>query len=89
MLTLFIGKVMKGSIFQKGFQLLYNEYTCGVLLRAELGKQANALSGQSGGWGLMWGGDLNGKTMRRAGMAEWQPPTQSTVISSQGRQILI
>lgn len=80
---------MKGSIFQKGFQLLYNEYICGVLLRTELGKQANALSGQSDGWGLMRGRDLNGKAMRRARMAEWQPPTPSTVISSQGREILI
>lgn len=75
MLTLFIGKVMKGGIFQKGFQLLYNEYICGVLLRAELGKQANALSGQSDGWSMMQGEDLNGKAMRRVRMAEWQPPT--------------
>lgn len=48
---------------------------CGVLLRAELGKQANALSGQSDGWGMMQGEDLNGKAMRRVRMAEWQPPT--------------
>lgn len=75
MLTLFIGKVMKGGIFQKGFQLLYNEYICGVLLRAELGKQANALSGQSDGWGMMQGEDLNGKAMRRVRRAEWQSPT--------------
>lgn len=75
MLTLFIGKVMKGGIFQKGFQLLYNEYMCGVLLIAELGKQASALSGQSDGWRLMRRADLNGKAMRRTRRAEWQPPT--------------
>lgn len=60
MLTLFIGKVMKGNIFQKGFQLLYNEYICGVLLRAELGKQANELSLQSDGWRMGEGSERKG-----------------------------
>lgn len=56
----------------------------GVLLRvvwfflAELGKQGNALSGQSHGWGLMGGGTVNWMGRQSEGPG-WQSAASSIV----------